>query len=50
MVFVRQLPIQEFTSLELVADNRAYRITFDYHQWQTSFAEIRYALSRIKLI
>jgi hypothetical protein len=50
MVFVRQLPIQGYTSLVLVPNNQAYPIVFDYHQWKTSLAEIREELLRIKSI
>ncbi|WP_254693636.1 DsbA family protein [Shewanella sp. MEBiC00475] len=45
IAFTRQLPIQGFPSLVLVVDNRAYPITLDYHQWQTSMADIQAVLS-----
>ncbi|AZG74771.1 DsbA family protein [Shewanella livingstonensis] len=41
----RQLPIQGFPSLVLMVDNNAYPIRLDYHQWQTSLADIRTLLS-----
>jgi putative protein-disulfide isomerase len=43
-----QLPIQGFPSLVLMVDNNAYSIRLDYHQWQTSLADIRTILSNIK--
>ncbi|HBF48280.1 MAG TPA: DsbA family protein, partial [Shewanella frigidimarina] len=39
--FARQLPIQGFPSLVLMVDNNAYPIRLDYHQWQTSLADIQ---------
>ena len=39
--FARQLPIQGFPSLVLMVDNSAYPIRLDYHQWQTSLADIQ---------
>tara|TARA_R110001583_G_scaffold8808_2_gene41655 strand:- start:83 stop:724 length:642 start_codon:yes stop_codon:yes gene_type:complete len=39
--FARQLPIQGFPSLVLMLDNSAYPIRLDYHQWQTSLADIQ---------
>ncbi|MGI2104639.1 DsbA family protein [Shewanella frigidimarina] len=39
--FARQLPIQGFPSLVLMLDNNAYPIRLDYHQWQTSLADIQ---------
>jgi putative protein-disulfide isomerase len=32
----------------LMVDNNAYSIRLDYHQWQTSLADIRTILSNIK--
>jgi putative protein-disulfide isomerase len=46
--FAGQLPIQGFPSLVLMVDNNAYSIRLDYHQWQTSLADIRTILSNIK--
>jgi putative protein-disulfide isomerase len=43
--FAGQLPIQGFPSLVLMADNNAYPIRLDYHQWQTSLADILTILS-----
>jgi putative protein-disulfide isomerase len=43
-----QLPIQGFPSLVLMVDNNAYSIRLDYHQWQTSLADIHTILSNIK--
>jgi len=37
----RQLPIQGFPSLVLMVDNNPYPIRLDYHQWQTSLADIQ---------
>jgi len=41
----RQLPIQGFPSLVLMAANNAYPIRLDYQQWQTSLADIRTILA-----
>ncbi|WP_418358942.1 MULTISPECIES: DsbA family protein [Shewanella] len=43
----RQLPIQGFPSLVLVANNHAYPITLDYQHWQTSMADIQTVLAKI---
>ncbi|GGB46069.1 DsbA family protein [Shewanella inventionis] len=45
--FARQLPIQGFPSLVLVANNHAYPIKLDYQYWQTSLADIQTVLAKI---